>query len=170
MKITQLVMLISALAYSSFSWCGDDTVINEHMETNREKGAGPGIIISRAAEQGDKPAVAVLYTYQIGESRDRSGAQYVTVLDSGLAAKGTSHRMRVGLSGVQTFNEVSIENRIITLRGKRWAKNDPACCPSEDAILQLSYSSDGFVPLSVSPNTTMQPIRATSSRLTEPSR
>jgi len=62
-----------ALAYPSLSWRGNDSIIYEYVEKNREEGSEPGFVISKAeGELGfdNKPDVAALYAYQIGESRN----------------------------------------------------------------------------------------------------
>ena len=141
----------------SLSWCLDDAGISAYLEKNREEGSGPGIIVSKAEGVlvSGRVQVAILYTYQIGESRNRSFFQYVAVFDS--PSFSIPQRIRVGVNGAQTFDTISIENETITLHGKKWVKKDPLCCPSEEAILKLYYSSDGFLPMANSPNPSLKP-------------
>jgi hypothetical protein len=112
--------------------------VQKFIEANRPNGFGPGQIIARA--DGDitydgRPDTVILYSYQIGESQDRSHAEYLVVFKSGERYEPIRPRL-VGNSGAQYLNELSIDGVTITLRGMGYAPKDPLCCPSEAIVIQ----------------------------------
>ncbi len=142
-RFTRRIAVILALSFCIPSWGRDCQILNE-------EGFDPGVAISKAEgalDASNKHFTAVLYTYRIGESHSRSHNQYLAVLPPTPSSCEQAHRMRVGLSGLQNFETVSIENKVIVLRGKRWMPDDPLCCPSAAGILRLFYSGEGLIPM-----------------------
>ncbi len=149
-RFTRRIAVMLALSFCSPSWGGDCQILNE-------EGFDPGVTISKAEgalDPSNKHFAVVLYSYRIGESRSRSHNQYLAVLDPTSSSGGQAKPVRVGLSGLQTFETVSIENKLIVLRGKRWMPDDPLCCPSAAGILRLFYSGEGLVPVAAQANPT----------------
>ncbi len=116
-----------------------DAEVQAYLESNRPSGSGPGLVIVRADGEltyDNQPDTAVLYTYQIGESRNRSKRQYLVVFKSfGSRYEPIKHRL-VGSQGTQLFEELSIQDRTIVLRGKGYSPKDAMCCPSGTALVK----------------------------------
>ncbi len=128
--ITLLTCVWSHVARAQVS----DAEVHAYLESNRPRGAGPGLVIARADGEltnDNQRDTAVLYTYQIGQARDRSARQYVVVFKSfGERYKPTEARL-VGTKSVQLFEGLLIQNGTIVLRGKGYTPDDAMCCPSE---------------------------------------
>jgi hypothetical protein len=123
--------------------------VQKYIDANRPQGFGPGQVIAGANGKltgyGRHPDTAILYGYQIGESRDRSGGQYLVVFRStGEGYRPTQPRL-VAADGVQYLNDLSINGMTITLRGKAWGPNDPHCCPSEAISVHYVVVNDELI-------------------------
>jgi len=123
--------------------------VQKWLDAHQPDGSGPGQVVARVDGKlwsyGTRPDAAILYTFQIGESRDRSHRQYLVVFKSvGSQYEATKPRL-VGVSGLQLLNEISIADMTITLRGKTWAPGDPLCCPSEAVSVQYVVNDDELI-------------------------
>jgi hypothetical protein len=123
--------------------------VQEYLDANRPHGSGPGIIIARVdgklTEYGQHLDTAILYSYQIGESRDRSHAQYLVVFKSAGEEYFPTKPRLVGISGFQILNEISIDLKTMTLRGSAWGPKDGGCCPSEAIFVLYVVVDDELV-------------------------
>jgi len=123
--------------------------VQKWLDAHQPDGSGPGQVVARMDGKlwsyGTSPDAAILYTFQIGESRDRSHKQYLVVFKSvGSQYEATKPRL-VGVSGLQTLSELSIADMTITLRGKTWVPGDALCCPSETLSVQYVVYDDELI-------------------------
>jgi hypothetical protein len=115
----------------------------DFIEANRQEGFGPGFIAlqEQGILHGEVNSTVVIYGYEIGENRDRSHPQYMAVFDSFTPAyELLAGPVLVGGSGVQQFDQLSIQDKVITLTGAMWITGDRACCPSGTARIEYTCS------------------------------
>lgn len=144
MSTFAFLFMIAASANAQVS----DEAIHAYIEKHREAGSGPGIVVARAdgiLTASNKTSSAVVYSYKIGKSRDRSGAQYMVVFVPFGNRYEPKKQVKVGLAGVQTVERIEILDRTITLFGKAWASKDPACCPSREVSQKYVVLYEGLM-------------------------
>ena len=131
----------------------DDHLVLEQLEAHKPEGFGRPVISSTAQGnvRGDVQVTAVLFKFQMGESRDRNHWSYLIVLGYG----DPIGPVLVG-GGSQHFDSVSIEDRAIVLSGKIYAEDDPRCCPSIDASVRYGIAQRQLMPLATRHNQSLQ--------------
>jgi len=112
----------------------DESFIGMHLESIRPNGWGPPGIISEdiGVLTGNVKHRVILFTFQIGEERDRNHWQYLIAT----RGKEISRWIQVGGSS-QHFSKVKVDNNIVVLSGKAHVTGDAMCCPS--ASIQVKY-------------------------------
>ena len=145
--------VITAVPVHAESHEYDDELILEQLEAHRPDGFGPPLISSTAkgSVRGDVQVKAVLFTFRMGESRDRNHWSYLIVFGYG----DPIGPVLVG-GGSQHFDSVSIEDRTIILSGKTYADDDPRCCPSIDASVRYGIAQRQLMPLATRHNQSLQ--------------
>jgi len=117
----------------------DESYIDMHLESIRPNGWGPPIIISVdvGVLTGTVKHNVILFTFQIGEERDRNHWQYLITT----RGKEISRWIQVG-GGSQRFSKVKIENNVVILSGKGHAIGDSMCCPSIPVQVNYIYRNN----------------------------
>ncbi|MEM6543264.1 MAG: hypothetical protein AAF680_00070 [Pseudomonadota bacterium] len=146
--------IITAVSVHAESLEHYDELILEQLEAHRPDGFGPPLILGTAQGivRGDTQITAVVFAFQMGESRDRNHWSYLIVFGYG----DPIGPVLVG-GGSQHFDSVSIEDRTIVLFGKTYANDDSRCCPSVDASIRYGISQRQLVPLATRHHQSLQP-------------
>ena len=87
------------------------TALDSLMEARRPEGSGPGMVVgaARGDLNGDgRDDTAAMFTYVIGESRNRAGAQFLVVLLDAPSAVRHVGPHRIGVKGRRLAEHVTI--------------------------------------------------------------
>ena len=141
------ILILLSLPSTSFS---SEMSIKDIIESQKEEGSGPAVIISSAVGKlnpGSTEFHVVLYRYETGESRDRTGRQYLSIFSNKRGKFRELHRLLIGDRLTQSFSTVNFDEiGLITLSGLARANTDPLCCPSKNIGLQFFFSYGNLIP------------------------
>jgi hypothetical protein len=130
--VSLVIALVGGTAVANLSPDG----IQTFMDAVRREGSGPGTVVSeqRTDFNGDSVEDAVLlFTYQVGDSRDEAHTQYLALIVSDAGACVASSPRVVGGIGRAILDRVEVDGHSILLRGRKYLSHDPLYCPSAEA-------------------------------------
>jgi len=129
---------------------GEQAFIMDQIESRRDPLSGPGMIVDFSELPLDNNATGslVLYMYQSGENRDRSGAMLLALVRNINGAFSATPPLLVGLNGWRIVDDLEVSSSNIILTGRYWQAGDPQCCPS--ALSESLMIFDGEKLLEVS--------------------
>jgi hypothetical protein len=137
--------LIAALSES------EQAFIIEQIESRQDPLSGPGIIVDFAElplGNGGGSGSLVLYMYQSGENRDRSGAMFLTLVRHNDDELSATPPMLIGINGRRIIDDLEVSGTNIVLKGRYWQAGDAQCCPSAQSESLMTFDGERLLEMS----------------------
>jgi hypothetical protein len=128
----------------------DRQVVESLLETRRPEGFGDaGIIADVTADLNADEVIdeIILYSYQIGSSRDGNHWQYLVAFLSSPTGHSPTESLLVGGKGRELWDKIEVVSDGIRLEGRHWRLDDAMCCPGEIAEMVIELHDGKFIAL-----------------------
>ncbi len=129
----------------------EQAFIMKQIESRRDPSSGPGMIVDFAEltlDNSGETGSLVLYMYESGENRDRSGATFLTLVRQNDEDYSATLPLLVGVNGRRIIDDMEVSGTNIMLRGRYWSAGDAQCCPSALSESLMIFDGEKLVEMS----------------------